>query len=217
MKNKKKPIKLVYDEPPRFSIDRSALEEQRMSSDHHFNMTCSCGTTFPVPIDITGNIATCPKCSRQVKIPEEDFIPITCGCGKPLRIPRVTTGRDKKCPQCKKPVKLLGMPSEQSQQVKPSLEGPSAAAASKAEETPTRTRTVFVNVPCSCGKKLVLPLSLVQQPIKCPQCQRVFSLPEKHFIQMKCSCGMAFKVLRILEGNYGKCPKCGKALKITGK
>ncbi len=212
MKEKKQPIKLTYEEAPRFDVDKSSLEEHRKHGDCSFDMTCSCGQSFPIPLDFLPNTATCPRCGKQVKIPEEDFMPMTCSCGKSLRIPK-TGGHGKKCPQCKTPVKPLTQTpaagAEKSEQ--PVAE----KAVPKPEEPPKRIKTVCINVKCSCGNKLVLPLSAAQEPIKCPKCKNVFKLPEKDFIRMKCSCGMEFKVLRILEGNYGRCPNCDKALKIT--
>ena len=225
MKDKKKPAKLTYSGPARFDADKSSPEERRKADDYHFSMTCFCGETFAVPLDILGNAAICPRCNQHIKITEEDFMPVTCGCGKGMRIPRTMAGASKKCPSCKKPIKLLETaPSRMQHQketstveVKPKQALATKATVSPPEEIPTRMKTVCINVNCKCGKKIVLPLSLSQQPIKCPQCQNVFRLPEKSFIQMNCSCGMDFKVLRILEGNYGKCPGCGKTLKITGK
>jgi hypothetical protein len=210
----KKPIKLTYEEMPRFDVDKSSLEEQRKLEDYNFNLTCSCGQVFPVPLDVLGNSVTCPACEKQVKISEADFMAVTCGCGKSLRIPRQTAGAGVKCPSCKKPIKLLTQPSAGG--VKKSEQPvPTEKTAPKPEEPPKRIKSVCINVKCSCGKNLVLPLSAAQEPIRCPQCKKVFNLPEKDFIRMKCSCGMEFKVLRILEGNYGQCPGCGKTMKIT--
>jgi uncharacterized C2H2 Zn-finger protein len=214
MKEKKQPIKLTYEEPLRFDVDKSSLEEHRKHGDYSFDMTCSCGQIFPVPLDFLGNTATCPRCSKQVKIPEEDFMLTTCACGKSLRIPR-TGDHGKKCPQCKTPIKLLTQTPAAG--VEKSEQPAAEKAVPKSQEPPKRIKTVCINVKCSCGKKLVLPLSAAQEPIKCPQCKNVFKLPEKDFIRMNCSCGMEFKVLRILEGNYGRCPNCGKALKIEEK
>ena len=215
MKEKKQPIKLTYEEPLRFDVDKSSLEDHRKHADYSFDMTCSCGQTFPVPLDVLTSTVTCPRCSKQVKIPEADFMPTTCGCGRNLRIPYKTAGAGKKCPSCKNPIKLLTQPppaiAEKSEQ--PASE----KIISKPEEPPKRIKTVCINVKCPCGKKLVLPLEAAQEPIKCPECKNVFRLPEKDFIKMNCSCGMEFKVLRILEGNYGRCPNCSKALKIEEK
>jgi hypothetical protein len=209
----KKPIKLTYEEMPRFDVDKSSFEEHRKQEDYNFNLTCSCGQSFPVALDFLGHTAACPRCHKQVKIPEADLMQITCGCGKSFRIPR-TGGQGKKCPQCKTPVKLLNQPVAASSK-KPEQPVPAGKAVPKPEEPPKRIKTVCINVKCPCGKKLVLPLEAAQEPIKCPECKRVFRLPEKDFIHMNCSCGMKFKALRILEGNYGRCPGCGKTLKIT--
>ena len=138
-------------------MDKSSLEEHRKHHDYNFNMTCSCGQTFPVPLDVLGNTATCPQCSKQVKIPEEDFMPITCGCGKNLRIPRTNGDSGKKCPPCKKPIKLLTQPPPAS--AEKSEQPASEKIISKSEEPPKRIKTVCINVKCPCGKKLVLPLS----------------------------------------------------------
>jgi hypothetical protein len=213
MKEKRPPTKLTYEEAPRFDVDKSSLEEHRKYDDYNFNMTCSCGQTFPIPLDISGNAATCPRCNKQLRISEVDFMPITCACGKSLRIPRAG-GQGKKCPQCKTPIKLLAQtpPAGMEKSEQPV---PIEKAVPKPQEPVQRIKTVCINVKCSCGKKLVLPLSAAQEPIKCPDCKNVFKLPEKDFIHMSCSCGMEFKVLRILEGNYGRCPNCGQALKIT--
>ena len=216
MKEKKPPIKLIYEEAPRFDIDKSSLEEQRKYEDYSFKLSCSCGQSFAVPLDFLGSTATCPACNKQVKISEEDFMPMTCGCGRNLRIPYRTGSAGKKCPSCKKPVKLLNQPADAGAQ-KSEQVLQTEKAVSKTEEPPKRIKTVCFNVKCPCGKKLVLPIEAAQEPIRCPHCKKVFRLPEKDFIRMSCSCGMEFRALRILEGNYGRCPNCGKVLKIEEK
>ena len=223
--------KLIYDEPIRFS--GAAGGQQK--NDQQFNMTCSCGANFSVPLDILGNSAPCPKCGKYVKISDEEFMPTTCGCGKSLRVPRQTAGAGKTCPGCKKPIKLLMMPPVQVQAAKPPIDAPAAINAEKIEQTvekpdsrsegtAQKPENNYVKVRCLCGKKLAVPLAVAHRSIECPQCHNKFKLSKKHFIRINCSCGKEFEVLRTFEGKSCKCPHCGKeqqatmtlALKSTG-
>jgi hypothetical protein len=216
MKDKNPRRKLIYEETARFPVDQSSLEEHRKNDCYNFNLTCSCGATFPVPLDFSGNAVICPRCSKQVKIPEADFIPMTCSCGKPIIIPRNMTGLVKKCPQCKKLIKLLENSAGQIVTEAPAGEKSASAGgtASKAKRNVRRVENIFVTIDCSCGKKNVLPLTLIGRPINCYQCHKILKLPEDNFIRIQCSCGQEFKLPRILEGKYGTCPNCRKRLKI---
>ena len=217
MKDKNPRRKLIYEETARFPVDQSSLEEQRKNDYYNFNMTCICGEVFPVPIDFPGDILICPRCHKQIKMPEADLMPVTCSCGKPVKIPRITSGQGKKCPQCKKLITLLEDSAGQTVPEAPAGEKSASAGgtASKAKRTVRRVENIFVTIDCSCGKKNILPLTLIGRPINCYQCHKILKLPEDNFIRIKCSCGQEFKLPRILEGKYGTCPNCRKRLKIS--
>ncbi len=208
--------KLTYQEPIRFSGQNGQQKD-----DQQFMITCSCSASFPVPLDIIGSSAPCPKCGKCVKISEEEFMPITCGCGKNLRVPRPTAGAGKKCPSCKKPIKLLITRPLQPQAAKLSFEAPSIISTEKIEqiiaksdsqtsETVQKLKNNHLKVRCPCGEKLSVPVSAAHQKIECPQCHNHFRLSRKYFVQVTCTCGKEFKVLRIFEGKSCTCPKCGK-------
>ena len=213
--------KLIYEEPIRFSGANGGQQK----TDQQFDMTCSCGKKFPVPLDILGTSVPCPQCGNYVKISDEEFMPITCGCGKSLRIPSQTAGAGKKCPSCKKPIKLLIMPSVEIQPETP-CEIPAAVNGGKIEQSAERTdskpdqtaqkpQNTSVKVRCSCGKKFAVPAAIAHKPIECPQCHNNFKLSRKYFIRINCPCGTEFKILDIFEGRTCKCPKCGRQQKAV--
>jgi hypothetical protein len=212
--------KLVYEEPIRFANNGS----NQQKSDQQFDMTCSCGKVFSVPVDIVGNSAPCPKCGNYVTISNEEFMPFTCGCGKTLRIPRA--GSTKKCPACKQLVKLLIALSAPAQPEKSPCEKVVVIDSEKITQSEEKTdsetshaikevKSTYVKVKCRCGEKFSLPATKAHHSIECPQCHNKFKLPEKHFIHVNCPCGAEFKVLRMLEGKEFKCPKCGQKQKAV--
>lgn len=191
-----KPVKLTYEEVTRFP-EQGSLEQKKQQQ--QFTMNCPCGEKFAVPLDILGNFAACPKCGSNVKISDEDFMPLTCGCGKSLRIPKCEGV--KTCPSCKKPVKLLTMqaaqndsetksPEKAAPEKKPEIDIPAVLNEAKIEPPKKfelnlddldtefeQPKKESVKVRCSCGQKLAVPAEISHKSIECPRCHHRFKIP----------------------------------------
>ncbi|MGD0091693.1 MAG: RDD family protein [Planctomycetota bacterium] len=129
--------------------------------------TCSCGAKLEVPSGTQARTILCPKCQRNVPIPEakdeaqcvpvrgedgKDYWRLVCSCGKHVRTPAAVGQPYGRCPKCGQMLKMPGFLLAQKQagaaavnvaleaELKPSQDGTETVAAGVApvEEPLTR-------------------------------------------------------------------------------
>lgn len=186
----------------------------RLPEENFVRIICSCGKPFKVPTVLSGRNGICPQCGRKFRIPEKSEEKASGTAFLP------SLGNiDYKDTLSEEQLEEIGeilLDNKKTNKVPPSAgDAPAEAQPPGRDSLSKKTEVLYARIDCSCGKKLIVPVSNLHKQIRCPQCHNPLRFPEDNFIRMNCPCGTSFKVPAIVAGKYGVCPACKKRLKIT--